>query len=133
MSTSLTALPEGAPQAGDRFPWLRLKLQANGPVEDMFEKLDDTQFHLIVIGQKAPVEEVPGLDELLRIHVIPKGPVNDLELARAGLPQPSYFLVRPDGHIGLCGIGPDAIAIEHYFSEKIHLTKRTTARAKRVA
>jgi 2-polyprenyl-6-methoxyphenol hydroxylase-like FAD-dependent oxidoreductase len=133
LSTSLTGLPDGAPQAGDRFPWLRLKLQANGPVEDMFEKLNDTEFHLIVIGQQAPVEEVPDLDELLRIHVIPRDPVNDLELARAGLPQPSFFLLRPDGHIGLRGIRPDANAIEHYVSEKLHLTKRTAAREKRVA
>ena len=49
-------LPDGAPRAGDRFPWLRLKFRRDGPVEDLFQKLDDTRFNLIVIGQPAPPE-----------------------------------------------------------------------------
>ena len=59
LSESLEGLPDGAPRAGDRFPWLRLKFQANGPVEDLFQKLDDTRFNLIVIGQPSPPEELP--------------------------------------------------------------------------
>src|SRR5262249_14947231 len=34
LSRSLEELPPEAPRAGDRFPWLRLKLRAGGPVED---------------------------------------------------------------------------------------------------
>src|SRR5882672_6005620 len=34
LSQMLASLPEGAPVAGDRFPWLHLKLQPNGAVED---------------------------------------------------------------------------------------------------
>jgi hypothetical protein len=64
LSESLSGLPKGAPRAGDRFPWLRLKLRPSGPVEDLFEKLDDTQFNLIVIGQPAPVGLAPGLGDL---------------------------------------------------------------------
>ena len=43
-------------------------LQANGPVEDLFQKLDDTHFNLIVIGQPCPPEGALGLGDLLRIH-----------------------------------------------------------------
>ena len=54
LSETLPGLPAGAPRAGDRFPWLRLKLSADGPAEDLFGKIDDTRFTLIVIGQPAP-------------------------------------------------------------------------------
>src|SRR6267142_2401241 len=56
LSESTESPPRGAPRAGDRFPWLRLKFSENGPVEDLFQKLDDTRFSLIVIGQTSPLE-----------------------------------------------------------------------------
>src|SRR5438309_8538076 len=37
LSQTLASLPKGAPAAGDRFPWLQLKLRADGPVEDLFQ------------------------------------------------------------------------------------------------
>jgi hypothetical protein len=52
LSQTLAGLPKGAPVAGDRFPWLKLRLRASGPVEDLFEKLDDTRFNLIVTGRR---------------------------------------------------------------------------------
>ena len=39
----------------------------------------------------------------VRVHAIAADPANDAELKRAGIPQPSFYLVRPDGHVGLCG------------------------------
>ena len=53
LSESLPGLPESAPRAGDRFPWLRLKFNIDGPVEDLYEKLDDMGFNLLVFGQTA--------------------------------------------------------------------------------
>jgi hypothetical protein len=53
LSQSLAPLPEAAPQPGDRFPWLHLRLEAGGPVEDVFAKLDDERFHLLAFGQRA--------------------------------------------------------------------------------
>ena len=64
LSKSLEGLPDGAPRAGDRFPWLRLKFRTNGSVEDLFQKLDDTQFNLIVIGQPLPPEGALRLGDL---------------------------------------------------------------------
>jgi 2-polyprenyl-6-methoxyphenol hydroxylase-like FAD-dependent oxidoreductase len=119
LSQSLDDLPEGAPRAGDRFPWLRLKLQADGPVEDLFQKLDDTRFNLIVIGQPSPAEAALGLGDLLRIHPVPADAGNDAELAGAQIPHPSFYLVRPDGHVGLCGIRLEAAAVQRYVKERL--------------
>jgi hypothetical protein len=121
LSQTLEGVPDSAPRAGDRFPWLRLRFQAEGPVEDSFAKLDDRHFNLIVIGQPAPPEGTLGLGELLRAHAIPADPVNGAELARARIPQPSFYLLRPDGHVGLCGGHLDAAAIGRYLSESLHL------------
>src|SRR5262245_1742623 len=44
LSKSLDALPKGGPAPGDWFPWLKLKCAADGPVEDLYQKLDDTRF-----------------------------------------------------------------------------------------
>ena len=54
LSNALDALPFEAPQCGDRFPWLHLKLRANGPIEDTFEAFEDRFFHLVAFGQAAP-------------------------------------------------------------------------------
>ena len=58
LAQSSAALPEAAPQAGDRFPWLHLKLRAGGAPEDLFSAMPDLSFHLIAIGQAAPADEL---------------------------------------------------------------------------
>jgi 2-polyprenyl-6-methoxyphenol hydroxylase-like FAD-dependent oxidoreductase len=122
LSETLPGLPQSAPRAGDRFPWLRLKLSANGPTEDFFGKLDDTRFTLILIGQDVPPGGVTGLGDLLRTCVVPSDPANDRELARVRIPQTAFYLLRPDGHVGLAGIRLDPAAVTRYFSERLHRT-----------
>ncbi|TMH46293.1 MAG: hypothetical protein E6H59_05130 [Betaproteobacteria bacterium] len=117
LSKMLPGLPDGAPRAGDRFPWLRLRFRANGPVEDLFQKLDDTRYNLIVIGQPAPPGEALELGELLRIHAIPDDPHNAQELARVRIPGPAFYLLRPDGHVGLAGTRLEPDAVTRYLSE----------------
>ena len=121
LSQTLEGLPESAPRGGDRFPWLRLKVRANGPVEDLFQILDDTQFNLVVIGQPSPPDGVLDFGDLFRIYVIPADPVNDMESARKQIPQPSFYLVRPDGHVGLCGTRLEVAAVKRYVSERLCL------------
>ena len=129
LSKTLEGFPGGAPRAGDRFPWLRLKLQTNGPVEDLYQKLDDKRFNLVVVGQPSPSGDALDLDDLLDIHVIPADPANQAELARARIPQPSFYLVRPDGHVGLCGVRLDAGAVARYVSESLRLEPRSAPRS----
>jgi hypothetical protein len=91
---------------------------ADGATESLFEELDDTRFTLIVIGQPAP-PAVPGLGDLLRILVIPRDSANDRELARARIPGQAFYLLRPDGHVGLAGIRLEANAMTRYLSGRL--------------
>jgi hypothetical protein len=114
LSQTLPGLPAGAPRAGDRFPWLRLRFEANGPIADLFERLDDTRFNLIVIGQPGPDDSLPGI----HTHVVGDDPANAAELARARIPAPSFYLLRPDGHVGLAGTRLDPAALARYLAER---------------
>ncbi len=121
LSEALAGLPEAGPRPGDRFPWLRLTFRRNGASEDLFAKLDDTRFNLIVIGQNAPPGGIPELGDLLRVHEVPSDPVNDRELARARIPRVSFYLLRPDGHVGLAGTQFEAGSATRYLSERVRL------------
>jgi len=118
MSQMLTPLPEGAPMAGDRFPWLHLKLQPGGPVEDLFQKVDDTRFNLLVIGQRAPAAGAFGAGDLIRVHAIPDDPANTSELARLHIAGPAFYLLRPDSHVGLAGRELVPGAVTRYLAER---------------
>jgi len=120
LSETSGSLPDTAPRAGDRFPWVRLKFLPNGPVEDLFGKLDDTRFTLIAIGPVTPPDGVPALGDLLRILAVPSDPANDRELARARIPLPASYLLRPDGHVGLAGTHLDAAVVSRYVSERLN-------------
>jgi len=125
LSQTLAGLPKGAPAAGDRFPWLQLKLRANGPVEDLFRKLDDTRYNLIVIGQSAPSGEALGLGDLLSTYVIPEDAHNLQELARMRISGPAFYLLRPDGHVGLAGTRLEPAVVTRYLSASTIRTQGT--------
>ena len=71
LSQSLVGLPESAPKAGDRFPWLQVKLGTNGPREDLYRMLDDTRFNLIIVGELSISGNLSDHDGLLQVHRIP--------------------------------------------------------------
>ncbi len=119
LSVLTDALPKEAPQAGDRFPWMKLQLEAGGSVEDLFQALDDTRCNLLVFGQAVP--PLPDMDGLLKVHAIPTTTGNDAEQARAHVPRTAFFLLRPDGHVGLSGRAIDAAAVRRYFAENLAL------------
>jgi 2-polyprenyl-6-methoxyphenol hydroxylase-like FAD-dependent oxidoreductase len=117
LSKALDALPASAPQTGDRFPWMHLKLRRDGPVEDTFEAFEDRYFNLLAFGQAALDRQ--GFGDIVKSWAVPADPHNDAELARVGIPQPSFYLIRPDGHVGLCATAADAAAIGRYLAETI--------------
>jgi hypothetical protein len=131
LSSNLAGAPgAGAPRAGDRFPWLRVALREGGPIEDLYQKLDDTRFNLVLVGQPAPERGSQGLGDLLRVHVIAQDACNARELARHKLNGPAFYLLRPDGHIGLAGRRFDAVALYDYlFASGVRLVgERSEAR-----
>jgi 2-polyprenyl-6-methoxyphenol hydroxylase-like FAD-dependent oxidoreductase len=119
LSQTLCGLPKGAPLAGERFPWLRLKLSTRSEVDDLFETLDDTRFNLLVIAQPAPPARSFGAGDLVVVHALPDDPANAAEFARAGIAAPSFYLLRPDGHIGLAGSSLDVGAVRRYLAEPV--------------
>jgi len=132
LSHTLADLPQDAPQAGDRFPWLRLKMSAGGPVEDLFGKLDDTRFNLLVFGQAAAEAPQPG--GLLGVHAIPDERHNATELTRARIPATSFYLLRPDGHVGLAGTRLESGAVTRYCPRAASGSRlRELAQAERLA
>jgi 2-polyprenyl-6-methoxyphenol hydroxylase-like FAD-dependent oxidoreductase len=119
LSETLAGLPDDAPRAGDRFPWLRLKFSPDAPAEDLFARLDDTRFNLIVIGQPSLSAGAFERSGRLVTHRVPDDPANDKELARARIPKPSFYLLRPDGHIGLAGTRFDAALLMRYLAGRL--------------
>jgi 2-polyprenyl-6-methoxyphenol hydroxylase-like FAD-dependent oxidoreductase len=124
LSETLPGLPGKAPRAGDRFPWLKLRLSTGGEPEDLYRRLDGTRFTLLIIGQTGLAAGVPGLGDLVSTCMIPNDPANDRVLGRVGIPPTAFYLLRPDGYVGLCGVQLDGEAVAHYASERLHLKVR---------
>jgi 2-polyprenyl-6-methoxyphenol hydroxylase-like FAD-dependent oxidoreductase len=130
LSQTSAGTSDSAPVAGDRFPWLRLQFQASGAAEDLFQKLDDTRFNLLVVGQHAPSEAARGVGDVLRVHAIPDAETNRIELARAKISGPAYYLLRPDGYVGLAGRELEPAAVIRYLAERYGI-RRTEDRGER--
>lgn len=120
LSANAEKLPGSAPQAGDRFPWLHLALDRHSGVQDSFRALDDTHFHLLLFGQPMPQGNNP-FGDLMRVHAVPQSSVNALEMKRHGIPKRSFYLLRPDGHVGLCGTDFSPARLEAYARENLRL------------
>jgi 2-polyprenyl-6-methoxyphenol hydroxylase-like FAD-dependent oxidoreductase len=92
LSQTLPGLPADAPRAGERFPWRPA----------LWPRLDDRSFHLVLAGQPAPTLPRP-----LPVH------------AADELTGPAFWLLRPDGHVGLCGGRLDPGTLERYLRERV--------------
>lgn len=113
-----------SPRAGDRFPWLRLVLTPGGPAEDLFRRLDDRRFTLLLLGQLPPHAVAEPWADLLDVVSVPDEPANRDVLARAGIAVPSSFLIRPDGHVGLAGAALRPDDLDAYFARRVGLGSR---------
>lgn len=121
LSESLPGGDGEGPVAGDRFPWLKLELASGGPVKDLYDELDDTHFQLVLFGQPAPAGPVAPFHDLLRVLEVPGTAANHRDLDAARIPRPSFYLVRPDGYIGVSGARLDLAALTRYASERLGL------------
>lgn len=119
LSATSAELPATAPRAGDRFPWLRLRYAGERRAVDPFERFDGRHFDLLLIGQPAPTDASAPDSDLLRLHRIPGDAANERELARAGIPVPSFWLLRPDGHVGLAGRRFDPALARSWFADRL--------------
>lgn len=112
--------PQQAPKAGDRFPWLRVKLAGDRAIKDLHREMDDTHFNLVLCGQVATSLQPPAGD-LVKTHIIPRDADNHAELVRTGIDGSWFCLMRPDGYIGLCGGAFDAAAVARYLTQHARL------------
>ena len=99
------------------YPYLHL---ADGALTDLHREMDDTHFHLLLFGLP---QAGPGLSAggLVKVHDFSLDADNKAALARAGLGEPGFCLVRPDGYVGLCGGAFDAAALAKYLAGHVHL------------
>lgn len=127
LSKAAGIMPATAPKPGDRFPLLRLRFAAGGASEDVFQKFGDSHFSLLSLGLPSPLNDHGALQGLLRTYTLPDSRENRAEFVRAGMPVPCFYLVRPDGYIGLCGTQLPSGAIAAYAAESLRLPFRAVA------
>jgi 2-polyprenyl-6-methoxyphenol hydroxylase-like FAD-dependent oxidoreductase len=123
LSITLAGLPAEAPQAGDRFPWFEVRQSPGQPARGILADLDDTRFTLVVRGQPGLATDPPGRGGLLRTLTIPEAGVEP-SFEKLHIPSPSFFLVRPDGYIGLCGARLDPQEVARYFDQALGSPRR---------
>lgn len=119
LSREAAPMPAEGVRAGDRFPWLQLRLAAGAAPQDLFEQLDDTRWTLLLFGQDAPAPAALPPD--VAVLCVPADAGNDAVLAGAGIALLAFYLLRPDGHVGLCGAVFDAEVARRYFVEQVGL------------
>ena len=68
---------------------------------------------VLLIGQPAPVLAADGL---VKVHAVADDPSNANELARVDIAGPAFYLLRPDGHVGMAGRRLEEGAIARYLS-----------------
>jgi len=97
---------------------MKIRFAASAPTEDLYAMLDATRFNLIVIGQP-PLVMPASWARLVKIHEIPSVAANGPALAQARIPSRSFFLLRPDGYVGLAGTSLDEAALQFYWRDRL--------------
>jgi hypothetical protein len=83
-----------------------------------------------LVGQSSAGGGLPEFGDSLHAWVVPEDEGNDRELSRVQIPKPSFYLVRPDGYVGLCGVRFDAVRAKDYLTRNLHLSLSRAAAAK---
>ncbi len=114
-------MPAAAPKSGDRFPWMHLAFAEGSRAEDSFGRLGDICFNLVAIGQTAPESLESAFGTMLKVWNLPATPENTAVLGQKGIPGKAFYLIRPDDHVGLCGITAEPAVISRYLKDTIGL------------
>lgn len=109
---------DGGVQAGDRFPWLHLVLAEGSPPADIFKACEAGRFNLIVMGQDAG-DLSPLRHGGVHVIAVPDTTENRTVLDASGVPLPSFYLIRPDGYVGLAGRQFQSHLVHDWFREKL--------------
>ena len=105
---------EGRAGRGRSLSVAAAEVAAGRPGRGSVRALDDTRFNLLVFGRRAG-----GRSRRHGPHACRCGRCRERAGARARqISRPSFYLLRPDGHVGLCGPGFDAAAIRRWFTER---------------
>ena len=122
LSKNVEGDADRGPIAGDRFPWLHIALAEHGQATDLFKLLDDTRFNVLVFGNHAASGQVaPAIADLVCVHAIPDTTENRRATSAANITWPTFYLLRPDGHVGLKGGQLQWADLQDYFSARVHL------------
>jgi hypothetical protein len=106
-----SALSEGRAglvNGGDRLPW------TGETGADNFAPLQSFDWQLHVYGEPDPGLDGACGDLDLPLHVF----AWDEAAARAGLEKDAYYLVRPDGYVGLASAAQDVAALQRYLRSR---------------
>jgi 2-polyprenyl-6-methoxyphenol hydroxylase-like FAD-dependent oxidoreductase len=116
LSKRVVPLLDGTPQPGDRFPWMLVTPLGEVRPVDLFQRMDDRRFNLLILGDQLAA---PSPHAFVNVIVIPFDARNEASLRQAGLHRPCYFLVRPDGHIALAGTAAHMPEVTAYLDEHL--------------
>jgi hypothetical protein len=120
LSQELPGLPRQAPCAGERFPWLQLQRDPQDAPADLYQSFDGLRFQLLLFGQPSP--SLPGFEREVHSQLIDAGGENGRRLQAAGIPLPSFFLLRPDGYIGLAGLQAEPELLRRWLTRQVGLS-----------
>lgn len=115
LSMARETMPASAPQAGDRFPLFAVR----DALSDATISLKDTHFNLLLFGPSGAPADLEPFGDLVAVR---EARADDAAAAKHGIPSTAFYLLRPDGHVGLCGVHCDAFVVGRYLRETMCLT-----------
>ena len=100
LSHTLRGLPDGAPRAGDRFPWLQLEVRAGRPARG---PVPAARRHALQPARDRTARPSRGQPRIRRFAAHACVALTRTTRARSRVSHrgPAFYLLRPDGHVGL--------------------------------
>ena len=107
---------------GTAFPGSSSRLRPAAPARTCSQALDDTQFTLLLFGQELTGRIAGSRKPAAHRSKFPSTPSTIRNFAARMSREPSFYLLRPDGYVGLAGTIADRNAITRYLNDSLHLS-----------